>query len=96
MKERQDLVLGAFWGVESVAAALRDRGLDREMASLGDVVEAYVAVLGLPGSLGEVGVRRDRFEKLADNSMEDAWIRTNPVPIESAPVVAAILNMASG
>lgn len=96
VKERQDLVRDAFWGDESVAGAMRTRGLDKEMSSLGDVVEAYVRELGLPGSLREVGVGRDRFEKLADNSMEDAWIRTNPVPIESPDVVAAILNMASG
>jgi alcohol dehydrogenase class IV len=96
VKERQDLVLRAFWGIESVANALRNRGHDAEMSSLGDVVEAYVKELGLPGSLKEVGVGMDKFEKLADNSLEDEWIRTNPVPIETSDVVNLILNMAAG
>lgn len=95
VRERQSLVLGAFWGIESVASALRNRGLDTEMSSLGDVVEAYVKELGLPGSLKEVGVGREKFHKLAENSMEDEWIRTNPVQIKTPEQVKQILNMAA-
>lgn len=96
VRERQSLVLSVFWSIESVAGALRKQGLDAEMSSLGDVVEAYVKGLGLPGSLKEVGVGKEQFDKLADNSMQDAWIRTNPVPITTPEEVNVILMMAAG
>lgn len=96
VRERQSLVLSVFWEIESVAGALRKQGLDAEMSSLGDVVEAYVKELGLPGSLKEVGVGKEQFDKLADNSMQDAWIRTNPVPITTPEEVNVILMMAAG
>ncbi|KAB5533549.1 iron-containing alcohol dehydrogenase-like protein [Coniochaeta sp. 2T2.1] len=96
VRERQRLVLDAFLGIESVRDALRGRRIDTDSASLGDVVEAYVKELGLPGSLKEVGVRREKFDNLADNSMKDAWIKTNPVPISTAQEVKVILMMAAG
>ncbi|OIW26357.1 Dehydroquinate synthase-like protein [Coniochaeta ligniaria NRRL 30616] len=96
VRERQSLVLGVFWGIEPVASALRNRGQDTEMSSLGDVVEAYVRELGLPASLKEVGVGREQFAKLAENSMKDAWIRTNPVQITTSQEVNVILTMAAG
>ncbi|KAH8903847.1 Dehydroquinate synthase-like protein [Coniochaeta sp. PMI_546] len=96
VRERQGLVLSAFWRLGSVADALRERGQDTDISSLGDVIEAYVKELGLPGSLKEVGVGREQFDKLADNSMEDAWIHTNPVPITTPEEVNVILTMAAG
>lgn len=96
VRERQSLVLTAFWGIDSVANALRQRGLDMDLSSLGDVIEAFVKELDLPGSLKEVGVGKDQFDKLADNSMEDHWIRTNPVPITAPQEVNVILMMAAG
>jgi alcohol dehydrogenase class IV len=79
-----------------VSDALRIRGLDAETSSLGDVVEAFVKELDLPASLKEVGVGREQFDKLAENSMKDRCIPTNPVPITRAQEIKVILMMAAG
>ncbi|KAK0669854.1 hypothetical protein QBC41DRAFT_318979 [Cercophora samala] len=51
VEERQKKVLEVFWGDVTVAEALEKKGLLKETARAGDVVEAYVATLGLPTSL---------------------------------------------
>ncbi|HTD91798.1 MAG TPA: iron-containing alcohol dehydrogenase, partial [Burkholderiales bacterium] len=43
-----------------------------------DVIAAFVADLGLPGRLVEVGVKREQFAMIADHAMHDGWLHTNP------------------
>ncbi|KAK3395102.1 hypothetical protein B0H63DRAFT_499275 [Podospora didyma] len=46
----------------------KERGLRRDTVSAGDVVAGFVAALGLPTSVGEVGVGRDKLDALAESS----------------------------
>ncbi|KAK4205552.1 Dehydroquinate synthase-like protein [Triangularia verruculosa] len=96
VEERQRRVSEVFWEDATVAEALEERGLSRKTASAGDVVEAYVAALGLPTSLKEVGIGKDKLEGLARNSMTDRCIPTNPVAIENEGKVLEILELALG
>ncbi|MGE0802211.1 MAG: iron-containing alcohol dehydrogenase [Lautropia sp.] len=43
-----------------------------------DVIAAFVAGLGLPTSLAEVGVRSERFPAIAAHTMTDPWLHANP------------------
>lgn len=59
-----------------------------------DVIEAFVRSLGQPGRLSEVGVGHNRFREIADHSMHDRYIHTNPRPIKSPEQVIEILELA--
>ena len=94
VKKRQQKVLDAFWANEPVAKALEGKGLQRETATAGDAVSAFVAALGLPGSLKDVGIGSDKLDALAANSMTDRCIPTNPVEIRHVEQVREILELA--
>ncbi|MFZ3032507.1 MAG: iron-containing alcohol dehydrogenase [Parvibaculum sp.] len=73
----------------------------RISAALGQPQEAAHAVtdrlirgLGMPRSLGAVGVKEIDLPQLADAIMQDIWARTNPRPIDKAEQVAEFLKTA--
>lgn len=59
-----------------------------------DTVQALVASLGLPGRLRDANVLRDLLPRIADESMRDMWIPTNPRPITESAQVLALLEAA--
>ena len=61
----------------------------------GDVIAAFVASLGLPGTLSAVGVKPEQFAVVAANSMHDGWLHTNPRRITSPEQVMQILEAAA-
>jgi maleylacetate reductase len=60
-----------------------------------DLVAQLVATLGLPQTLREVGVGRDRFREIAEKSMHDRAVLNNPRPIEGPAEVMEILELAA-
>ena len=60
-----------------------------------DVIAAFVKSLGQPGRLSEVGVTRDQFAMIADHTMHDSWLHTNPRKITSVEQVYEILELAA-
>ena len=73
-----------------VAEALGHPGEDAA-----DVVAAFIAGLGLPGRLADVGVGPERFATIATTAMHDKWLHTNPVKITSPEQVLKILEAAA-
>jgi len=59
-----------------------------------DAVGALIAGLGLPTRLRDVGVREDQLDLIAENSMHDRWIHTNPRKIDGPAVVRTLLDAA--
>ncbi len=60
-----------------------------------DLVASLVATLGLPRSLSEVGVGKDRFREVAEKSMHDRAVLNNPRPIKGPAEVMEILELAA-
>jgi maleylacetate reductase len=60
----------------------------------GDVVAELVASLGLPGTLRDVGVKREQMDRIAEESMHDRWVHTNPRKIDGPAAVRALLEAA--
>jgi len=60
-----------------------------------DVVASFIAELGLPGRLADVGIGPDRFAAIATTAMHDRWLHTNPVKITSPEQVLKILEAAA-
>jgi maleylacetate reductase len=59
-----------------------------------DVVAALIAELGLPGRLRDVDVREDMLDRIAEGSMHDRWVHTNPRRIDGPATVRMLLDAA--
>ena len=73
-----------------VAAAL---GAPQRDAS--DAFATFIAELGLPRRLADVGVAEDRFELIGKNAMLSIFTRANPQPIREPADVVKILKLAA-
>jgi len=76
-----------------VAGVLRERLDDIAAADLGDVLDAVIRELGMPRSLADVGIGRDKLDTLAENSLHDPLCQSNPVPLTEKSQVLEILEM---
>lgn len=65
---------------------------DQEAA---DLIAKLIVDLEMPNRLELVGVKRDRFELIANNAMLDRWVHANPRKISSPQDVLEILEMAA-
>jgi maleylacetate reductase len=74
--------------------ALVSEALGRPGEPAGDVVAGLIAGLGLPGRLRDVGVKEEQLDRIAELSMHDRWIHTNPRKIDGPPVVRQLLDAA--
>jgi len=70
-----------------IAAALGAAG---QPAS--EVLDRFIAGLGLPRRLRDVGVKREDLQRIATNCMLDDWTFSNPRPIHAAQEVMPILE----
>ncbi|HVZ10626.1 iron-containing alcohol dehydrogenase [Rhodopila sp.] len=59
-----------------------------------DAVAALVASLDLPQTLREVGVTADQLDTIAEGSMHDRWVHTNPRKIDGPATVRMLLDAA--
>jgi maleylacetate reductase len=75
---------------EKVAAAMGRPG-----ESAADAVSAFIGELGLPRRLAEVDVTREQFGKIAEHTMHDEWLHTNPRKIDRVEEVVKILEAAA-
>ena len=74
--------------------ALVSEALGRPGMPAADVVTLLIAGLGLPGRLRDVGVKPEQLDRIAELSMHDRWIHTNPRKIEGPAVVRELLDAA--
>lgn len=75
---------------QAIAAALGAPGRDASEAFAG-----FIAELGLPRRLADVGVGEDRFELIGKNAMLSIFTRANPQPIREPGDVVKILKLAA-
>jgi len=59
-----------------------------------DAVAGLIAGLGLPSRLRDVGVKPEQLDLIAENSMHDRWIHTNPRKIDGPAVIRTLLDAA--
>jgi maleylacetate reductase len=59
-----------------------------------DIVAGLIAGLGMPTRLRDVGVKPEQFDRIAEQSMHDRWIHTNPRKIDGPPVIRTLLDAA--
>jgi maleylacetate reductase len=59
-----------------------------------DAVAALIVELGLPTRLRDVGVREGQLDRIAENSMHDRWVHTNPRKIDGPATIRRLLDTA--
>ena len=100
---QQDHVNNLLWDQDIVARVLKERGLQRATADLGDTLLAVFRELGMPTTLREVGIGigeegkgDEQLDALAEKTLKDHAALTNPVPLKRKEQVREILDMALG
>jgi maleylacetate reductase len=73
-----------------VAAAMGHPGEDAS-----DVLDAFIARLGMPRSLGAVKIGTESFARMAEDAMNTPWVPRNPRPIAGPAQVREILELAA-
>jgi len=58
-----------------------------------DLLRDFIASLGLPTSMADVGLGRDAIRRIAEGTMHEAWARTNPRPLDAEGVAAILETM---
>ena len=94
--EKQEKVKDIIWSDETVVQVLRHAGLEKGRSNAGDALDAVFRTLGLPRTLKDVGVGRDKLDILAENSLSDPCLEVNPVPLTDKAQVMEILEMVVG
>lgn len=89
---RQERVRKILWSQELVAKRLKAAGLDEGSADLCHTLDGIIRELGMPRTLGEVGVNRDVIPALSERALADFWAKTNPVPLVRIEQVREILE----
>lgn len=77
--------------IAEIFAAATGTGAD---LGAGELVRRFIASLGLPTSLREIGVERSEFPALARDAMADLIVASNPRPVTGEDEVIAILESA--
>jgi maleylacetate reductase len=80
--------------VNAERQALVSDALGKPGEPAADAVATLIADLGLPGRLRDVGVKEEQLDAIAEHSMHDRWIHTNPRKIDGPPVVRQLLDAA--
>ncbi len=91
--ERQKAVIEALWRESESARVFKDKGLSKESADLGDLLDAIIRALPMLRTLEDVKVGRDKLDILAQNSLHDRWVQSNPVPLTKKEQVMEKLQM---
>ncbi|MGE4238862.1 iron-containing alcohol dehydrogenase [Ramlibacter sp.] len=60
-----------------------------------EVLAKLIRALGQPRSLGELGIGKEHFPRIAQEAMKTPWVPRNPRPITSAAQVEEILAIAA-
>ena len=91
--EKQERLRKFMWSEPDVVVVLKARGLKEESSDAGDALDAIFRELGMPRSLKEMGIGRDKFDALAVNSLKDPCCVVNPIPLTKKEQVLEILEL---
>ncbi|KAI0380990.1 putative Fe-containing alcohol dehydrogenase [Hypomontagnella monticulosa] len=90
--DRQDAIIEILWEDAKAQEIFNQRGLEKGKADLGDLMDAIICFLGMPRTLSEFGIGEDKLEEIAEHSLHDRWVKTNPAPLDKEGVLE-ILKM---
>lgn len=94
-RERQEAIAKQLWQLPEAVEIFEKEGLKQEQGDLGDLIGAIVGTLGMPRTLREFGIGEDKLDSIAEHSLLDRWVKSNPAPLDKQGVLE-ILRMVLG
>ncbi|KAK8022417.1 hypothetical protein PG993_013184 [Apiospora rasikravindrae] len=94
-RERQHAIQKLLWDDKEARAIFEKQGLTQENTDLGDLLDVFIRTLGMPRTLKEFGIGKDKLGGIAKHSLQDRWVKTNPAPLDEQGVME-ILKMVLG
>ncbi|KAF3019011.1 hypothetical protein E8E14_013106 [Neopestalotiopsis sp. 37M] len=89
---RQVEITKLLWEIPEAAEIFKQRNLQQEQTDLSDLLDAVIRALGMPRSLKDFGIGEDRLDSIAENSLKDRWVQSNPAKLDKNGVLE-ILRM---
>jgi maleylacetate reductase len=81
--------------VNAERQALVATAMDHAGEDAGDVLDTFIAGLGMPRRLGAVNVGSTAFDRIAEQAMGTPWVPRNPRRIDGPAQVKEILELAA-
>jgi maleylacetate reductase len=81
-------------GVDGARQRLVAALMDRPELSASEAVKSLARALDLPTGLAAVGIRPDQFRAVAEHTLHDRGVRSNPRPIHGPEDIIEILELA--
>ena len=81
--------------VNAAREAIVSEAMGHAGQDAGDVLDAFIAGLGMPRRLSDVNIGPEHFDKIAQGAMATPWVPRNPRPITSPAQVREILDLAA-
>ncbi|KAK8123680.1 hypothetical protein PG999_003598 [Apiospora kogelbergensis] len=94
-RERQRAVQRLLWEDQEAQAIFEQRGLKQNETDLGDLLDIFIRTLGMPRTLKEFGIGKDKLGGIVKHSLHDRWVKTNPARLDEQGVME-ILTMVLG
>jgi maleylacetate reductase len=82
-------------GVNGDRQALIAQAMGRPNIPAWQAVSEFIAALGMPRSLADVGVRENQFPAIAAAALLDHYVHTNPRPLHDLSDILEILRLAA-
>lgn len=87
IRARQNMIKALVWAVPVVQDMLLNHGLDKDRSDLGDALRCVFRSLGMPSTLREVKVAEDKIAGIASRSMNNWFVKNNPVSLSEKNIV---------
>lgn len=91
--ERQAITRDILLQSAEVRQLIQKSGKSIDELGLSGILDLVIRALGMPRTLKEVGVGKDKLDMLAKNTLSDIWAATNAEPITTKEQVMEILEM---
>ena len=78
--------MDTLWTIPEATALFEAKGLKKDTADLGDLLDVIFRALEMPRTLTEMGIGRDKFDMLSKNSLADICVQNNPAPLDDSNV----------
>ncbi|KAK7753280.1 hypothetical protein SLS62_004799 [Diatrype stigma] len=96
---RQDAVAAELWKQPLAAELFEARGFRRPSdggggTPLSELLDAFIrGALGMPRTLKEFGIGEDQLDSIADYSLLDHWVKTNPAPLDKDGILEILRSV---
>ncbi|KAK6224029.1 hypothetical protein LQW54_000175 [Pestalotiopsis sp. IQ-011] len=91
-KDRQTTIVNLLWEIPEAAHIFKEQKFKSEQVDLSDLLDAVIRALGMPRSLKEFGITEDKLGSIAEHSLKDRWVQSNPAALDKDGVLE-ILRM---